>query len=47
MKVLGILGMVMVFGSIIFMAMVSADHAAMDKCQRTHSYETCFQIFNR
>lgn len=47
MKLLGLLGTAMVLGAVVFMAMAASNHAAMDKCQLTHSYDTCFQLLNR
>ena len=47
MKCLGIVGVVMVFGAIGFMIFAASQHAAMDQCLKTYSYETCFQTLNR
>lgn len=44
---LALAGLVMVIVSIALMMFLSMEHVAMAKCQEKHSYETCFQMFNR
>ena len=47
MRFLGILGVAMILAAYAYMVFAASNHAAMDKCQQTHSYDTCFQLLNR
>jgi len=36
-----------VYGVMSFVTLSYSNNAEMTKCQEKHSYDTCFQIFNR